>query len=110
MMICSFPFSDTKLYFALIITFPRPVFKASYIPFLSDTTPPVGKSGPLTISSKSSKVQFGFSILLIVASIISPKLWGGILVAYPADIPFDPFTSKFGNLVGNTVGSFNESS
>ena len=47
---------------------------------------------------------------MIVASIISPKLCGGILVAYPAEIPLVPFTSKLGNLAGNTVGSRNLSS
>ena len=33
---------------------------------------------------------------------ISPKLCGGILVAYPAEIPVVPLTSKFGNLAGKT--------
>ena len=46
----------------------------------------------------------------MVASIISPKLCGGIFVAYPAEIPFVPFTKRFGNLAGNTVGSKNLSS
>ena len=45
------------------------------------TTPPVGKSGPLTISKIVSTLQLGLSILLIQASIISPKLCGGIFVA-----------------------------
>ena len=31
-------------------------------------------------------------------------------MAYPAEIPFVPFTNKFGNLAGNTVGSKNLSS
>ena len=35
---------------------------------------------------------------------------GGIDVAIPTAIPFDPFTSKLGNLAGNTVGSFKDSS
>ena len=47
---------------------------------------------------------------MIVASIISPRLCGGIFVAYPAEIPFVPFTSKLGNLAGSTVGSKNLSS
>jgi len=40
-----------------------------------------------------------------VASITSPRLCGGIFVAYPADIPVVPFTKRFGNFAGNTVGS-----
>ena len=74
-------------------------------PSTPSTIPPVGKSGPFTISRIVSNLQLGESILLIVASITSFKLCGGILVAYPAEIPVEPFTSKFGNLAGNTVGS-----
>ena len=73
-MICSFDFSLTNSYLLLTITFPLPVVKASMIPLLPSTIPPVGKSGPLTISRIVSKRQLGLSILLIVASIISPKL------------------------------------
>ena len=67
------------------------------IPCFPSTIPPVGKSGPFTISSIVSSLQFGDSILFIVASIISPKLCGGLFVAYPADIPFAPFTNNLGN-------------
>ena len=80
------------------------------MPFAPSATPPVGKSGPLMIFKISFKSQFGSSILLMVASITSPRLCGGILVAYPADIPVAPLTSKFGNLAGKTVGSKRESS
>ena len=80
------------------------------MPFAPSATPPVGKSGPLMIFKISLKSQFGSSILLMVASITSPRLCGGILVAYPADIPVAPLTSKFGNLAGKTVGSKRESS
>ena len=80
------------------------------IPFFPSTIPPVGKSGPFTMSSIVSSLQLGESILLIVASITSPKLCGGIFVAYPALIPVAPFTSIAGNFTGNTVGSSSVSS
>ena len=38
------------------------------------------------------------------ASMISAKLWGGMLVAIPTAIPYDPFTRRFGNRAGMTVG------
>ena len=104
------PFSFANSIFDLTITFPRPVVKASIIPFLPSTIAPVGKSGPLTISKIVSNRQFGLSILLIVASITSPKLCVGIFVAYPALIPVAPFTNKFGNFAGKTTGSFSVSS
>ena len=34
--------------------------------------------------------------MLLVALIISPKLWGGILVAIPTAIPPAPLTNKLG--------------
>ena len=40
----------------------------------------------------------------------SLKLFGGISVAYPAEIPVDPLTNKLGIRAGNTVGSFSVSS
>ena len=44
----------------------------------------------------------------MTASIISPKLWGGISVAYPAEIPVAPLTNKFGKrLVIPLVPSLN---
>ena len=73
-MIFSLPFSFTMSYFDLTITRPFPVLKASRMPSIPQAIPPVGKSGPLTISKIVSNLQFGDSILLIVASIISPKL------------------------------------
>jgi hypothetical protein len=36
---------------------------------------------------------------------ISPRLCGGMLVAMPTAIPWDPFTSRLGNRDGMTVGS-----
>ena len=38
-------------------------------------------------------------------SITSRMLCGGMLVAMPTAMPVDPFTSRFGNGVGRTVGS-----
>jgi len=108
--ICSFPLFLTNSVLALTIIFPRPVLKASIIPSFPSTMAPVGKSGPLTISIMSSNVQLGFFILFTVASIISLRLCGGILVAYPALIPLEPFTSKLGKRAGKTVGSINVSS
>ncbi len=72
--ICSLFFSLANSILERIITFPFPVEKASIIPFFPSTIPPVGKSGPFTISKIVSNLQLGESILLIVASIISPKL------------------------------------
>ena len=53
------------------------------------------------------------SLLLInaiVASMISPKLCGGILVAIPTAIPPAPLTSILGYWEGRTSGSFSVSS
>ena len=55
MIICSFPFSFTNSYLACTITLPRPVLKASIMPCFPNAIPPVGKSGPLTISKIVSK-------------------------------------------------------
>ena len=35
---------------------------------------------------------------------ISPKLWGGMLVAIPTAIPLWPFINSCGNTVGRTKG------
>ena len=75
------PFSLLIWYLDLINIFALPVVYAFFISSLPQAIPPVGKSGPLTICKISSTVHFGLSILKIVASIISPKLWGGISVA-----------------------------
>ena len=40
------------------------------------------------------------------ASITSPRLCGGMLVAMPTAMPPEPLTSRFGNLAGSTTGSF----
>ena len=71
---------------------------------------PVGKSGALIILIKSSVLQFGSSILLIQASIVSLRLCGGMEVAIPTAIPFDPFMRRLGTLEGRTTGSFSSPS
>ena len=58
----------------------------------------------------SSISQSGSSITLIVASITSFRLCGGIDVAIPTAIPFDPLTRRLGNLLGITTGSFSSPS
>ena len=49
-------------------------------------------------------------MIFTTAFMISLKLCGGILVAIPTAIPEVPFTNKFGNLDGSTIGSFSVSS
>src|SRR5438552_1725514 len=49
---------------------------------------------------------FGLSIKIMSASTISRRLWGGMFVAMPTAIPLEPFTRRFGNFDGRTVGSF----
>jgi len=71
---------------------------------------PVGKSGPFTILHKSSIEHSGSSMILTAASMVSPRLCGGIEVAIPTAIPLEPFTSRFGNLDGRTTGSFSSPS
>ena len=58
--------------------------------------PPVGKSGPGSIVISSSMVASGLSISMVVASMTSPRLCGGMLVAMPTAIPAEPLTSRFG--------------
>ena len=72
--------------------------------------PPVGKSGPLINSIRSSSPASGLSIRQQMASTTSRRLWGGMLVAMPTAMPVEPLTNRFGNRLGRTVGSFNRSS
>ena len=72
--------------------------------------PPVGKSGPGTISRILASGVFGFWISAMVASTISVRLCGGILVAMPTAMPDEPLTSRFGTRVGRTSGSASLSS
>ena len=66
------------------------------------TIPPVGKSGPFTISQRSS---MSFFILNQKQNSITYllKLCGGIFEAIPTAIPTVPFMSKFGNFAGSTL-------
>jgi hypothetical protein len=73
-------------------------------------SPPVGKSGPGTMRISSSMGASGLRIRWTVASITSPRLCGGMLVAMPTAMPPEPLTSRFGTRDGRTVGSFSESS
>ena len=67
--------------------------------------PPVGKSGPWTISHSSSTVICGLSMRAITALQISLRLCGGMFVAMPTAIPELPLMSRFGRRAGSTVGS-----
>src|SRR5947208_2662647 len=51
------------------------------MPLRPQMNPPVGKSGPGTISISSSVVMSGFLMRAIVASMIPLRWWGGSLVA-----------------------------
>ena len=53
----------------------------------------------------SGTVQSGWSIIYTVASMTSPRLWGGMFVAMPTAMPMEPLTSRFGNREGSTSGS-----
>ena len=53
----------------------------------------------------SRTVIFGLSMAAIVASISSPRLWGGMFVARPTAMPAEPLASRFGNRAGSTTGS-----
>ena len=57
-----------------------------------------------------SRVASGFSMSMTSPSTTSPRLWGGILVAMPTAMPEEPLMSRFGTLVGRTIGSWSDSS
>ena len=61
---------------------------------------PVGKSGPFTNSMSSSGVASGCSSRCTVASMTSPRLCGGMLVAIPTAMPWEPLTSRLGKRAG----------
>ena len=75
------------------------------MPWRPMITPPVGKSGPGTMSISSSMVERGIVDQARQASITSPRLWGGMLVAMPTAMPPEPLTSRLGKRAGSTVGS-----
>ena len=58
--------------------------------------PPVGKSGPGTMAIRSSIDSPGLSISAMQASITSPRLCGGMLVAMPTAMPPAPLTRRLG--------------
>ena len=66
---------------------------------------PVGKSGPVTRCTSSSTEASGLAMRWTAASMTSPRLWVGMLVAMPTAMPWLPFTSRFGNRDGMTLGS-----
>src|SRR5207244_3919960 len=66
--------------------------------------------GPDTSFITSLRVVSGFSTISKVASMISRKLCGGMLVAMPTAMPLAPLTRRFGIRVGRTTGSFSVSS
>ena len=104
-----FFFSSIR-YFARTVSDPRPVSYASTMPLRPMISPPVGKSGPGSTFIKSAVEHSGSSSIRHTASMVSPRLCGGILVAMPTAIPADPLTSKFGKRAGSTVGSVSDSS
>ena len=68
--------------------------------------PPVGKSGPGTISISSCDGRArGCRSARSRRRSISPRLCGGMLVAMPTAMPPAPLTSRFGKRAGRTVGS-----
>ena len=115
-IILFFPFCIGSMFVtARTLILPRPVLYASSIPLVPRISAPVGKSGPFTISRISSIVVSSLSaiwssMIWTTAEITSRRLCGGIFVAIPTAIPDVPFTRRFGNLDGSTVGSFSVSS
>ena len=89
----------------LTLIMPLPVVYAKRIPFLPTMRPPVGKSGPLTICSNFS--SSAPSMRARIASEISIRLCGGILVDIPTAMPEEPFIRRLGLVDGRTEGSFN---
>src|SRR3972149_5078188 len=72
--------------------------------------PPVGKSGPRTISVSSSMLASGLSMRWAMASHSSPRLCGGMFEAIPTAMPEAPLASRLGRRAGSTRGSFKEAS
>ena len=66
------------------------------MPWRPRMMPPVGKSGPGTMLMRSSIVSAGLSISATQASMTSPRLCGGMLVAMPTAMPPAPLTRRFG--------------
>ena len=60
----------------------------------------------MSASSSSSWLASGFSSAHWAPAATSRRLCGGMLVAMPTAMPAEPFTSRFGNRAGRTVGSW----
>ena len=91
-------------------TDPRPVDMAAREPARPNSKPRVGKSGPCTNPIRSSTVASGLRMRWMVASMTSPRLCVGILVAMPTAMPWLPLMSRFGNRDGMTSGSVRDPS
>ena len=72
--------------------------------------PLVGKSGPVMCSMRSNKPASGLSSTQMQALMTSVRLCGGMFVAMPTAMPFEPFTKRFGKRLGSTFGSLRVSS
>ena len=70
-------------------------------------TPISGGFSGFLLSSPVSRIT---PICILIASVISLRLCGGIFVAMPTAIPSLPLSNRFGIPAGNTDGSFSESS
>ena len=111
MMMHSAPFAWVSAFArARTMILPRPVRYASRIPVRPKMMPPVGKSGPCTISRSSSSGTFGSSITRTMPSTSSPRFCGGMFVAMPTAMPDAPFMRRFGSFPGRTSGSWRVSS
>ena len=109
-MRCRPPRASSTSARARTVTSPRPVRYASRMPDSPQISAPVGKSGPGSFSISSSSVARGLRASSVSASMVSPMLCGGMFVAMPTAMPDEPFTSRFGNRVGRTIGSLRVSS
>ena len=96
--------------FARSLSLPRPVSYACVSSSSRASRPPVGKSGPGMTAISPAVVILGSSIWATTASMASPRLWGGMLVARPTAMPLEPFTSRFGKRAGSRSGSLMVSS
>src|SRR5664280_2429885 len=83
---------------------PLPVRRASRMPCRPRMSAPVGESGPLTQAIRSAGVAAACSSRRVAASMTSPRLWGGMLVAMPTAMPWDPLTRMLGNRAGDLDG------
>ncbi len=96
---------------------PRPVVYACRMPSRPTMEPAVGKSGPgisrtscfsfspREIGASPSALRCVCAISQMQPSITSRRLCGGTFVAMPTAMPADPFTRRFGNGAGRTIGS-----